>query len=178
MGIRVALNHRTYYRYDRAVTLGPQVIQLRPAPYCRTPILSYSLNIKPADCLINWQLDLHNNHVARLLFPNKTTEFVVEVDLVADLSPFNPFGFVLEPGAENFPLEYDPDLTKDLEPYLSVDPVGPLTQGFLASISREKRGMTGFLVELNRRVRDEVNYVIRLDPGVQTCEETLEKRSG
>src|SRR5450631_274661 len=178
MGILVALDHRTSYQYDKPVTLGPQVIQLRPAPHCRTPILSYSLNVTPAEHLLNWQLDPHCNHLARLLFPHKTNEFVVEVELVADLSPFNPFDFVLEPGVESYPFEYAPGLAKDLEPYRSVDPAGPRLQTFLASVSNEKRGTIDFLVKLNQRVRDEVSYVTRLDPGVQTREQTLERRSG
>jgi uncharacterized protein (DUF2126 family)/transglutaminase-like putative cysteine protease len=176
--MQVALNHRTQYRYDKAVFLGPQVIQLRPAPHCRMPILSYSLRVTPADHLLNWQLDPHHNHLARLLFPGRTNEFVVEVDLVAELSPFNPFDFFLEPGVEVYPFEYAPELAKDLEPYRSVDPAGPLLQAFLENLSGEKRGTIGFLVDLNRSVRDEIDYVTRLDPGVQTCEQTLEKRTG
>jgi len=176
--MRVALNHRTQYRYDKAVFLGPQVIQLRPAPHCRTPILSYSLSVTPAHHLLNWQLDPHHNHLARLLFPDRTNDFVVEVDLVAELSPLNPFDFFLEPGVEDYPFEYAPGLAKDLEPYRSLDPAGPLLQAFLQGISGEKRGTVGFLVDLNRRVRDEIGYLTRLDPGVQTSEQTLEKRTG
>jgi uncharacterized protein (DUF2126 family)/transglutaminase-like putative cysteine protease len=178
MRIQVALNHRTQYRYDKAVLLGPQIIQLRPAPHCRTPILSYSLSVTPVDHLLNWQLDPHQNHLARLLFPNKTNDFVVEVDLVAELSPFNPFDFFLEPGVEDYPFEYSPELAKDLKPYRSVDPAGPLLQAFLQKLSSEKCGTVAFLVDLNRRVRDEIGYVMRLDPGVQTCEQTLEARTG
>ena len=178
MSIKIALNHRTQYRYDKAVSLGPQVIQLRPAPHCRTPILSYSLNVIPGEHLLNWQLDPYNNYLARVLFSNKTTEFVVVVDLVADLLPFNPFGFVLEPSVKDYPFKYEAELAKDLVPYLSVDPAGPLLQTFLGRISNEKRGTISFLVELNHGVRDEINYVTRLDPGIQTCEQTLEKRSG
>jgi uncharacterized protein (DUF2126 family)/transglutaminase-like putative cysteine protease len=178
MSIQVALNHRTQYRYDKAVSLGPHVIQLRPAPHCRTPILSYSLNVTPAEHLLNWQLDPHYNHLARLLFPGKTSEFVVEVDLVAELSPFNPFDFFLEQGVEDYPFKYAPVLAKDLEPYLSVDPAGPLLQAFLENLSGEKRGTISFLVDLNRKVRDEIGYVRRLDPGVQTCEQTLEMCTG
>ena len=100
-------------------------VQLRPAPHCRTPILSYSLQITPADRILNWHLDVHSNHVARMLFPSKTKEFVVEVDLVADLSPVNPFDFFLEAGVENFPFAYSSDLVKDLAPYLDVGPAGP-----------------------------------------------------
>ena len=178
MSIQVALNHWTRYRYDKAVSVGPQVIRLRPAPHCRTPILSYSLHVTPAGHFLNWQLDAHNNHLARVLFPNKTNEFVVEVDLVAELIPFNPFDFFLEPGVENYPFEYAPDLARDLEPYRALEPDGPLLQTFLRKLSRERQGTIGFLVDLNRRVRDEIEYVTRLDPGVQTCEQTLEKCTG
>ena len=178
MGLQVALNHRTQYRYDKAVSLGPQVIQLRPAPHCRTPILSYSLDVTPADHLLNWQLDPHYNHLARVLFPHKTNEFVVEVNLVADLSPYNPFGFFLEPGVENYPFAYAPDLARDLNPYLSVEPAGPLLQALLENFLGEVSGTIDLLLDLNRRVRDEVSYVTRLEPGVQTCEETLDRRSG
>jgi uncharacterized protein (DUF2126 family)/transglutaminase-like putative cysteine protease len=176
--MQVALHHRTQYRYDRAVSLGPQVLQLRPAPHCRTPILSYSLNVTPAAHLLNWQLDIHNNYLARLIFPGKAKELVVEVDLVADLSPFDPFDFLLEVGVEDYPFEYAPELVKDLEPYRGVDPAGPLLQAFLDEISAEKRGTISFLMEMNRRVRDAIGYVARLDPGVHTCEETLKARSG
>ena len=178
MRIKVALNHRTQYRYEPAIAVGPQVVRLRPAPHCRTPILAYSLCVTPAGHILNWQLDLHNNHVARLLFTEKTDKFVVEVSLVAELSPYNPFDFFLEPGVENYPFKYAPELAKDLGPYLSVDPAGPRLQAFLGKLSRETRGTISVLVDLNRRVRNEIDYVTRLDPGIQTCDETLEKRTG
>src|SRR5664279_3998508 len=178
MGITVALNHRTQYRYDKAVSLGPQTVQLRPAPHCRTPILSYSLKIKPEKNFLTWQLDAHNNYAARILFPEKTTEFVVEVDLVAELTPMNPFAFFLEPGVEEFPIAYSPELLQDLQPYLWLEYAGPLLQEFLRSIPRERRPTIGFLADLNHKVRDAVGYTTRMAPGVQTCEETLEKRTG
>ena len=178
MSIQVALSHRTEYRYDKPVALGPQVIQLRPVPHCRTPILSYSLNVTPAKHLFNWQLDPHGNYLARFLFSERTTELVVEVDLVAELWPFNPFDFFLEPGVEEYPFAYSPELAKDLELYRWVDPAGPLVQDFLKRVAGGKRGTIDFLVDLNHRVRDVVGYVTRLDPGVQTGEQTLQKRTG
>jgi uncharacterized protein (DUF2126 family)/transglutaminase-like putative cysteine protease len=177
MGIQVALNHRTIYRYEKPISLGPQVIQLRPALHCRTPILSYSLDVTPSEHILNWQLDPHNNRLARLLFLGKTSELLVEVNLVADISPYNPFAFFLEPGVEEYPFAYTPGLAKDLEPYRSVDPPGPLLHGFLESFVGRKSGTINLLLDLNRKVRDEIGYVARLEPGVQTCEETLGKRS-
>ncbi len=178
MGIQVALNHRTHYRYEKEIFLGPQVIRLRPAPHCRVPILSYSLDITPSEHLLNWQMDPHSNRLARLLFTKKTDEFLVEVTLVADLSPINPFAFFLEPGVEEYPFTYPPGLASDLEPFRSVDPPGPLLSAFLAQFRGEKCGTISFLLLLNRKVRDEIAYITRLAPGVQTSDETLAKRSG
>ena len=116
MSIHVALNHVTRYRYDRRVGLGPQVIRLRPAPHCRTQVLSYSLRVEPELHFINWQQDPFANYLARLVFPEKTTEFCVTVDLVAQMAVYNPFDFFLEPAAEQFPFAYEPNRRHDLLP--------------------------------------------------------------
>jgi transglutaminase-like putative cysteine protease len=122
MSIHVALNHVTTYSYDRRVGLSPQVVRLRPAPHCRTPILSYSLRVEPGGHFINWQQDPFSNYLARLVFPDKTTELKITVDLVAEMSVYNPFDFFLEPSAEQFPFTYDASLHHDLLPYLATEP--------------------------------------------------------
>ncbi len=178
MGIQVELKHRTHYRYDKAVSLGPQIIRLRPGLHCRTPILSYSLDVTPAEHSLSWQLDPSSNQQARVLFPKKTSEFSVEVNLVADLSPLNPFDFLLDPTVEEYPFQYAPDVARDLHPYLLVDPPGPLLRTFVESCRDQRTSTVNLLLLLNRKVRDEIGYVTRLEHGIQTSEETLQERSG
>lgn len=178
MTIHVALHHKSSYRYDRLVNLGPQTIRLRPAPHCRTPILSYSLRVEPADHFLNWQQDPQGNFLARLVFHKPTRRFEVTVDVVAEMTVINPFDFFLEPAAETYPLEYDGVLDNELQPFRLTEPAGPKLAAFVKSVSRGQRRMVDFLVDLNRRVQSEVEYVIRLEPGVQTCEETLTRRKG
>ena len=178
MGINVALTHKTHYRYDRRVSLGPQIVRLRPAPHCRTPILAYSLKVRPENHFINWQQDPQSNFLARLVFPEPTTEFFVEVDLVAEMGVFNPFDFFLEPSAETYPFCYDNILARDLRPYLEIEPAGPKLAEFLAAVPRANTRTMDFLVSLNQSVKDRIGYVIRLEPGVQSCEDTLRLGSG
>ncbi len=219
MSIHVALHHRTHYKYDRLVNLGPQVVRLRPAPHARTRILSYSLNVLPKEHFINWQQDPQSNYLARLVFPEKTKEFLVEVDLVAEMAVFNPFDFFLEPDAEKFPFKYDSQLDHELEPFRlrcantpkftsylkaaqrellsgvhtehapvphSEVPVSPHSHGRLpeagqlpAAPKDDKRPRTiDFLVGINQMLWKHVKYLIRLEPGVQTPEETLTLGSG
>jgi uncharacterized protein (DUF2126 family)/transglutaminase-like putative cysteine protease len=183
MSIHAALNHVTHYQYDRLVKLGPQVIRLRPAPHCRSKIVSYSLKIEPETHFVNWQQDPFSNYQARLVFPEKTREFKVTVDLVVEMAVYNPFDFFLEPEAEEFPFSYEsgtyaPELRQELAPYLIADPVTPMVKSYLEKIDYTKRRSVIFLVDLNSMVHKDINYTIRMEPGVQTPEETLTKASG
>ncbi|MEN9892088.1 MAG: hypothetical protein RLY78_2383, partial [Pseudomonadota bacterium] len=178
MSIHVALHHVTHYRYDRRVKLSPQVVRLRPAPHCRTKILSYSLKVEPSAHFINWQQDAFSNYLARLVFPEPATEFKVTVDLVAEMSVYNPFDFFLEPGAESYPFTYDEALRQELAPYLVTEAPTPAFAAFLATIDRGEQRTIDFLVGLNQRLQQQIGYVIRMEPGVQTPEQTLTKATG
>jgi transglutaminase-like putative cysteine protease len=178
MSIHVALNHVTHYRYDRRVGLSPHIVRLRPAPHCRTRILSYSLSVVPAKHFINWQQDPFSNYLARLVFPEPTDGLRITVDLVAEMSVYNPFDFFLEPSAESFPFRYETTLEHDLRPYLARDDAGPRLRALLAGIDRTPRRTIDFLVDLNRRLQRDIRYLIRMQPGVQTPEQTLDSASG
>ena len=178
MSIHAALHHVTHYRYDRLVALGPQVVRLRPAPHCRSKIIAYSLQIEPAGHFINWQQDPFANYQARLVFPEKTTEFKVTVDVVLDMAVYNPFDFFLEPYAEKFPFAYDALLKQELAPYLAADPLTPLLTAYLARVDRTEKRSIDFLVAVNQMLHTDIQYLIRMEPGVQTPEETLALKSG
>jgi uncharacterized protein (DUF2126 family)/transglutaminase-like putative cysteine protease len=178
VSFHVTLHHVTTYTYDRLVEMGPQTIRLRPAPHSRTPILSYALKISPEGYFINWQQDAYANYLARVVYPEPVRSFQVEVDLVAEMSVQNPFDFFLEPEAETFPFAYAPELRRELDAYLTPEPAGPLLKAWVESVPRASRQTVDFLVAINQRLQQEVEYLIRMEPGVQSCEDTLGLKRG
>jgi uncharacterized protein (DUF2126 family)/transglutaminase-like putative cysteine protease len=181
MTIRVALHHKSHYFFDRSVVATPHEIRLRPAVHSRTPISGYSLSIKPEKHFIHWQQDAYGNFVARVTFPEPTTEIEITVDLLADMTVINPFDFFVEEWAELYPFSYPPTLQVELAAFLELEPVGPLLENLLAELRAQIPGIitsTNFLVMLNQQLRQVVAYLIRLEAGVQSCEETLSKKSG
>jgi uncharacterized protein (DUF2126 family)/transglutaminase-like putative cysteine protease len=178
MSIHAALNHVTHYTYDRLVNLGPQIIRLRPAPHCRSKIISYSLKLEPSNHYINWQQDPFANYQGRLVFPEKTKEFKVTVDMVVEMAVYNPFDFFLEPYAEKYPFKYETHLAQELAPYLAVEHLTKRLRACLARIDRRKRRTIDFLVAVNQMVHEDISYLIRMEPGVQSPDETLKLGSG
>ena len=161
MAIRVALTHRTTYRYDRPVNLSAHEVRLRPAPHCRTPVLGYSLTVEPAQHFVNWQQDPYGNWLARLVFPERTDKLAIVVDLVADLTVINPFDFFVEPYAEMYPFAYSHALAKELIPFLEVAPATPRLANWIAAFRssiRPDESTVNLLVRLNQQLQHEVRY--------------------
>ncbi len=178
MAIRVAINHRTTYSYDRYVSLSPHIFRLRPAAHSRTHIESYSFQVSPKDHFINWQQDPFGNYQARVVFPEKTKELSIEVEVIANLTVINPFDFFVEEYAENFPFQYTKQLQSELIPYLEIKEDGPLLKQWIAGLDRSKKTINDFLVYINRKLNQDIHYNIRMEVGVQSCEETLELALG
>ncbi|MFA5983384.1 MAG: transglutaminase family protein [Methylococcaceae bacterium] len=178
MTIRVAVIHKTIYSFDRAVSLSPHIFRLRPAVHSRTPIKGYSLRIEPKNHFINWQQDPFGNFLARVVFPDKCRELTVEVEVIADMAVINPFDFFVEEYAEKFPFKYDEQLKKELEPYLEVAEEGTLLKAWVKAFDLTKRNINDFLVDVNRQVFTDISYNIRMEVGIQSCEESLTKKSG
>ncbi|MEH6745237.1 MAG: transglutaminase family protein [Maribacter arcticus] len=178
MALKVAIKHKTKYIYDRSINLSPHIFRLRPAPHSRTPIEAYSIKIKPENHFFNWQQDPFGNYLARIVFPDKTTELSVDVEIIADLKTINPFDFFVEETVEEFPFTYSEELKKELLPYLEKVESGPLLKDWLAKIDMTPKRSIDFLIGLNSDLYNHLNYTLRMDPGVQTCEETLDSKLG
>jgi len=178
MAILAAVYHLTHYKYDRPVVLGPQIIRLQPAPHSRTKVLSHSLKVSPQKHFVNVQQDPYGNFLARFVFPDPVTELKIEVDLVADMTVYNPFDFFVEPAAETFPFEYPAEIAEDLSIYRAPEPAGPLLKAFLAGVDLTPRNTVNFVVDLNARIQREIGYIVRLETGVFSPEETLAARKG
>ncbi|MGR9014711.1 MAG: transglutaminase family protein, partial [Gammaproteobacteria bacterium] len=178
MTIRVAIRHKTVYSFDRAVSLSPHVFRLRPAVHSRTPIKGYSLRIEPENHFINWQQDPFGNMLARVVFPDKCRKLSVEVEVIADMTVINPFDFFVEDYAEHYPFQYDALLLKELQPYLEIAEQGTLLKQWLADFDLSKRTINDFLVDINRKVFQAIGYNIRMEAGIQSCEETLTTLTG
>ncbi|MGB5323608.1 transglutaminase family protein, partial [Lutimonas sp.] len=178
MALKIVISHKTLYKYDRSVSLSPHIFRLRPAPHSRTPIEAYSIKIKPENQFFNWQQDPFGNYLARLVFPEKTKELSVDVEIIADLKTINPFDFFVEDYAEEYPFSYKETVKKELQPYLEIDESGPLLDAFLKDIDTTPRKTIYFLIDLNRKIYEYLSYNIRMEPGVQSCEESLERKNG
>lgn len=178
MSIRVSLHHETTYRYDRKISLGPQLIRLRPAYHARTKIAAYSLRVEPDNHFINWQQDPFGNPVARLVFPNRTEELKITVGLQADLTVINPFDFFILESAKQWPFSYERTLGRQLGAYLEPGELTPELSDWLKSIPSKSDSLVNFLVDVNRKLYEDIRYVVRMEPGVQSPERTLALKSG
>jgi transglutaminase-like putative cysteine protease len=178
MPVRVAIHHHTQYDYDRVVSLSPHLIRLRPVAHSRAVIESYTLTIKPDNHVVHWQQDPFGNFVARVDFWEPMQMMSIDVDIIALLVPVNPFDFFLDTYAISFPFAYEPQQKKDLAPYLTIDDQGPHFSQWLQTIDQTNQNTIDFLIMLNKRIFQDIAYTTRMEPGVQTVEETLDLAIG
>ena len=64
------------------------------------------------------------------------------------------------------------------KPYLAADPASSRLRDLLASLDHRPRRSIDFLVDLNQRLQHDIRYLIRMEPGVQTPDQTLMLGSG
>lgn len=173
-----AVEHSMRYRFDRLVSLAPHLMRLRPAPHCRVPVRSYSLKVAPAGHSVDWLRDAFGNHLARLSFDGPVSGFSVDIGLELEMPELDPFACSIEASALCCPFKYEPALYDSLAPYLQIAESGPLLRDWLQRMDSRRRFTLNFLADLGRRVRNDIEYCVRIQPGVQSCEQTLLRGSG
>ena len=178
MGNKVLIQHHTKYQYDRLVYLSPHYIRLRPAAHCRVPIEKYTLTVKPENHYLHWQQDPFGNFVARIDFKEQVRELVIEVKIAASIEPVNPFDFFLDDDAQVYPFQYNDQLKKDLTPYLEIVDAGPGITSWLQLVDKSPKGIIDFLIMINKMVFSHIGYNTRIEPGVQSSDDTLQLLTG
>ncbi len=137
------------------------------------------MKIAPKDHFVNWQQDPFGNYLARIVVNDKTREFKVEVEVIAEMTVINPFDFFMEEYANTYPFTYTPQETKELSPYFEITENGPFLKAWLKEIAHLKDMNTvDFLVAVNSALYQKLDYTVRMEPGVFTCEETLSNKLG
>ena len=149
---RIALRHRLDYRFDRPVRLSTHWLRLCPAPGTRANITAYTLRVGPRTHFLNWLRDPFENHLARLDLPEPVRHFTLDLEILAELQPVNPFDFLTEPYAANHPFDYPEQLARDLAPYLLQPATGPATRAWLAALDRTETPTIERLTALNQCV--------------------------
>lgn len=175
--MRVLIQHRSRYIYERPSLLGPQVIRLRPSDHTRARIETYRLAVSP-EHRMHWQRDPHGNHIARVTFKagQRVAALEMVVELGVEIHPVNPFDFFLDDRVKKVPFRYPDRLDAELAPYLDTgDPayrLGKHTTELLKQLPWEG-DTVGVLIGMNAEIQKRVAYVIRDEAGVWTPEETL-----
>lgn len=172
------LQHRTRYDYDRAVTLGPQLVRLRPAPHTRTLVPKYEMRCEPSWHYLHWQQDPFANWQARVLFTEPVEYFDIQCQLVAALEPINPFDFFVDPDAAQYPFHYESAVEDALTPYLNTTSAGAATVAFAQALASQGESTVNFLARVNQAVHESITYSHRDRPGVLEPDETIAAKEG
>lgn len=178
MSIQITLNHHKSYQFERPIFLGPHVIRLRPSPHYPLPIQSYTLKISPEDHSLSWRQDVYGNWLAKVNFPNPIQHFKIEVELLINLYPINPFQFLIDPDAVEYPFIYEDLLKQELNSFFEIKESGELLQQYLETLDTTRQFTTNFITAINQKIAQDIEYQMRLEEGIQSCEETLTKRTG
>jgi uncharacterized protein (DUF2126 family) len=178
MSVRVGITHSMLRRFERPVLLSTHWLRLRPAPQTRARITAYSLAVQGGPHYLNWVRDPFENYLARLDVSEPVSTLGLELDLIAELEPINPFDFLSEPDAAQHPFAYPPQLRKELASYLQVTAPGPRCQAWLETLDRAPASTVERLDEVNRRVHAAHGLTATAVPGPVDLEAFLERRTG
>lgn len=174
------VRHVTRYRYARPVSFGPHRAMLRPHETPDLRLINMAVETRPA-AGIRWIHDVFSNAVTLFEFSQSSDQLEVEARFEIVRTSFEDAKFPIEAHARTYPFSYAPDERLDLGP-LCVPADGDADDAVTAFAQRfvtESGGDTwALLIAMTAAIKDELTYIRREEPGVQTPLDTLAKGSG
>ena len=175
---RFAISFQTAIAFERRVRLSTHWARLRPAPHTRAAIAAYTLAIDAEPHFINWVRDPFENYLARLDFHEPLQRIALNMELVLDLTPVNPFDFLLENDFSHYPLTYSEQLHKELIPYLYLPVAGSQMDSWLSSLKPTSGYLLDTLSDLNQQVHESLKFEGVTSPGPVNIDTVLSRRTG
>lgn len=177
MNRRYQIHHHTIYRYDTSVTFSPHYLRLKPQESDVCDTLSYTLDVSPP-CSVYWSEDIIGNHVAKCIFSTPSDILDIRTVLEVSLGEKNPFAFIVDEYAENYPFAYRPYEQNGLQYYLQVQEQGELFTQWVARFSPLSMYVVSMLREVANAIAMEIRYEKRHEPGYLPAEQTLAEKQG
>ncbi|MGI9212205.1 MAG: transglutaminase family protein, partial [Methylococcaceae bacterium] len=156
MSTLVALLHHIEQTYGSRRTVPTHWLRVRPAPHTRPDITAYTIKVTSEPHFLNWVRDPFENYIARLDLPEPVASLGLTVELLADLTPINPFDFLTEPEAAHYPFDYSEQTRKELAPYLNMPPPGSRLTAWLKRLDRSPGYIVEVLSRINKTVHEQV----------------------
>ena len=178
---RFEITHLTHYRYAETVTLLPHRLHLRPRDGFDVRVVSSRLDITPA-AAVGWKRDVYGNSVVTADISQRSSELIINSEIVIEHYSEALPKFALEDYAQRFPFQYDPADAIDLNPCLGL--IFPQDEAvireWISDVYQPARGLETLFVLtcINQKIANQLRYVMREEPGVQSPAETLQLGSG
>jgi transglutaminase-like putative cysteine protease len=171
--MNLQVKYRAEYRYEGKVSLSPHVVRLFPRDALQASVRSFRFATNPHGSS-HWRHDLFDNVVAQCFYPREEDHLVFELDAEIAVEERNPFGFLLDSRALQWPVEYDAREREFLAPLMRA------AQTELPAALRPISGSEtiGALVGMNQWIHSNIAYERRDQGDPHLPAETLRLRRG
>ncbi|GAB2680394.1 transglutaminase family protein [Aliiglaciecola sp. 3_MG-2023] len=179
------IEHLTRHTYSGPVSFSGHSLYLHPVEGHQRRVHSFSIaTIPPAQQ--SFISDVEGNSVVKCNF-GLTESDILEFKTVihVEINDDNPYDFLLEPYAIEYPFDYRGDDLRSLTPYrLGEDQVDENESQVLSWFQQavpspaKHPDIVQFLTDINQAIGRDISYVRRDEEGIQSPNLTLASRSG